>query len=352
MYRRRRRSREIDFSFDSFLDVVANVVGIIIRLILVVWVGARSYTALHPLVQPPAPPAATRSEQKDPQDPLQGELAERRRELAALQARLLEQLRQAQLVEQKAAAAAGELPGLVARRQQLDQERAALKTGPDSAAPGAALSAAELRERCGKLTGEIQALEKLPPLKQTLHYQTPVSRPVHSDELFFECRAGRVTFLDLAALLAEIHRDLDQKGKELRTRWELTDTAGPVGAFRLRYTLTREHGLLDNAPGSDAPNPDGAYRCSMNGWEIEPVADPRGEPEGNALTAGSEFRQIVDPLDPQQATVTFWVYPDSFALFRRLRDYLYQRDIVVAGRPLPDGAPILFGRHGTASRGQ
>ena len=40
MLRRRRRSREIPFSFDSFLDVVANVVGIIIRLILVVWVGA------------------------------------------------------------------------------------------------------------------------------------------------------------------------------------------------------------------------------------------------------------------------------------------------------------------------
>src|SRR4029450_7905133 len=40
-----RRPREIAFSLDSFLDVVANVIGIIIRLILVAWVGARSYTA-------------------------------------------------------------------------------------------------------------------------------------------------------------------------------------------------------------------------------------------------------------------------------------------------------------------
>ena len=58
MNRRRRRSREIDFSFDSFLDVVANVVGIIIRLILVVWVGARSYGSLHQPPDPPDPPAA------------------------------------------------------------------------------------------------------------------------------------------------------------------------------------------------------------------------------------------------------------------------------------------------------
>ena len=48
MFRRRRPEREIAFSFDSFLDVVANVVGIILRLILVAWVGARSYKAVVP----------------------------------------------------------------------------------------------------------------------------------------------------------------------------------------------------------------------------------------------------------------------------------------------------------------
>jgi len=43
MRRRRRPDKEIHFSFDSFLDVVANVVGIIIKLILVAWVGSRTY---------------------------------------------------------------------------------------------------------------------------------------------------------------------------------------------------------------------------------------------------------------------------------------------------------------------
>jgi hypothetical protein len=50
--------------------------------------------------------------------------------------------------------------------------------------------------------------------------------------------------------------------------------------------------------------------------------------------------------------VTFWVYPDSFGLFRQLRDYLYERDLVVAGRPLPPAMPIMISRHGTVSRGQ
>ena len=54
--RRRRRGAEQPFGFDSFLDVVANVVGIVIRLILVVWVGARSYTAWKDWVPPVGTP--------------------------------------------------------------------------------------------------------------------------------------------------------------------------------------------------------------------------------------------------------------------------------------------------------
>ena len=55
MYRRRRPPpATIAFSFDSFLDVVANVIGIIVRLILVAWVGARSYTAAMQWVEPGA----------------------------------------------------------------------------------------------------------------------------------------------------------------------------------------------------------------------------------------------------------------------------------------------------------
>src|SRR5437773_6379854 len=98
MLRRRRRSREIPFSFDSFLDVVANVVGIIIRLILVVWVGARSYTSIQILAKPKArmEPAAALTV---PEDPLERELARQRAELAELQARLLEQLRQVEQIK-------------------------------------------------------------------------------------------------------------------------------------------------------------------------------------------------------------------------------------------------------------
>src|SRR2546423_1895726 len=104
MIRRRRRQREIPFSFDSFLDVVANVVGIIIRLILVAWVGARPYSSGATLPRPThpwrGPPVEVRRaeigepEVREPEDPLRRELDQHRRDLAEAQARLLEQLRQ------------------------------------------------------------------------------------------------------------------------------------------------------------------------------------------------------------------------------------------------------------------
>src|SRR4051794_7171391 len=90
MYRRRRASREkILFSFDSFLDVVANVNGIIIRLILVAWVGARAYHATTTLpdetTAEPDAPIASAAPLPDPRaedEPLTPELARQRDRLA------------------------------------------------------------------------------------------------------------------------------------------------------------------------------------------------------------------------------------------------------------------------------
>src|SRR6202035_758944 len=106
MYRRRRHAREIQFSFDSFLDVVANVCGIIIRLILVTWVGARTYHAAlahNALVDAPQPAQTAAGPAADQQikieDPLEQELQRHRDELEKEQQRLLLQLRQYQQVQ-------------------------------------------------------------------------------------------------------------------------------------------------------------------------------------------------------------------------------------------------------------
>src|SRR5262245_23232726 len=116
MYRRRRPpAREPVFSFDSFLDVVANVSGIIIRLILVAWVGARAYGSLthvdigDPL--PAEPPSLTASDH-----PLHPQIAQTQLELAKARQHLLDQLKELQGIEQKKAQAGRAMTLLLADR--------------------------------------------------------------------------------------------------------------------------------------------------------------------------------------------------------------------------------------------
>jgi hypothetical protein len=215
-----------------------------------------------------------------------------------------------------------------------------------------ALSSEELRRRSQSVLEEIRALEAQAPPKNVLHYRTPISRPVHLEELFFECQQARVAFIDIASLLKEVHQRLPEKEQLLRATWEIHDVTSTIGAFRLHYSLERERGMLDFSTGGAKPLGEGGFRYALAGWQVEPVAPSRGEPAETALLDNSEFRQIVDGIDPSFTAVTFWVYPDSFALFRRLRDFLYQRDIVVAGRPLPVGTPVMSTPQGTVSRGQ
>jgi hypothetical protein len=354
MFRRRRRVREIPFSFDSFLDIVANVVGIIIRLILVVWVGARSYSSVQNVTATDTAASASAAN-VEISDPLQAEIARHRQELAAAQERLLAQLRQLDASEKQRLEAQGALTALTSRLRALEQdEKQLVQDAAEQQKTGqvVALTSAELRARSQKLAEAIHDLEKNPVPTKKLHYRTPVSRPVQSDELFFECRQGRVAFIDIAALLQDVRQHMEEKGKLLRDQWAVSDTTTIVGAFRLQYTIERERGLLDGTSDRVAPSAQAGFRYGVSEWRVEPMAAARGETADAALAVGSEFRQIVDPLDPQLTTVTFWVYPDSFDLYRRLQDYLYDRDIVVAGRPLPDGIPISSSRHGSVSRGQ
>jgi hypothetical protein len=355
MFRRRRRVREIPFSFDSFLDIVANVVGVIIRLILVVWVGARSYSSIQVAVTTPAPVKEVAGEEKLPPDPVEQDMARHRLELARAKEKLLDQLRRLEETDKIHSRTESELATLKARDASLEIEARnldALKGDKENEAKTVALTSAELTQRSQKLAEEIRKLEELPPPKKTLRYQTPISRPVQSEELLFECNQGRITFVDIAGLLKPVQETMQEKGQLLKDRWQIEDVTETVGAFRLRYSIERERELLDAVAGDAPPASNGSFRYGISAWQIEPIAMTRGETVAEALNENSEFRQIVDGIDPRQTTVTIWLYPDSFEVFRKLRDYLYQREIIVAGRPLPVGMPIASSRRGSVSRGQ
>lgn len=351
MFRRRRplKNESIQFSFDSFLDLVTNVVGIIIRLILVTWVGARSYHASMQFLELEPLPALEKPKVVD--DPLHARIEQTKSELDDAKTRLLAQLKELEEVEHKAQDANAQLASLVKERSDLENARMSLAA--TGAARGAQVQQAsftvdDVRKRSRKLLDEIKILEASEAKKKQLKYHAPLSKAVQIEEMFFECKNGRVTYIDLPAFMNEVKSSMDDISRELRTTFRVERTTSSVGAFKLRYAIERERSVTDvgSSPSS------GGFRYGLSEWIVEPLTPERGETAAQALKEKSEFRQLVDPLDPSLTAVTFWVYPESFELFRKLRDHLYDRGHDVAGRPLTPGASIAASRHGTASRGQ
>jgi hypothetical protein len=298
-------------------------------------------------VQAQAQPLAAPSAEDDP---LYGQLAQAKKDLDAVQAALLERMRQLRDLEGDVASKQQTLGQLTRQRQAATLEGQKLEQALSGKAPaGLPPDLDELRRRSQDLVKAIKDLEHAPLAKQVLRYPVPVSRTVEAEELFLECKAGRVTFIDLPAFTREMEARQEELDQVLKSQWQAEGTTAPVGAFRLHFVRER-FPAQGETPGG---KPRGQFfRSAYSGWELEPLEAKRGESAEQALQAGSTFRQLVDGLDPNQTVVTFWVYPDSFASYRQLRDYLQQREVEVAGRPLPMGQPIRASRYGSKSRGQ
>lgn len=359
MRKRRRPSKEIHFSFDSFLDVVANVVGIIIRLILVAWVGARTYQGIQiPNEIAPRPALSIPGQSHTPETigMAQANLDKLQKDRDSIQAS--NQLKTGLLAKEKTDL--GQVTQKTNDLQKgLEQIQNSLdltdQISRDLEIKGKAQKSNrdELLKRTTNLENAIKELKAKKGPATVIKYQTPISRALQAEEMIFECRNGKIMAVDIGAMMEEISDRMQELGEKLRTQWEVEETTRTHGPFKLRYTLERERTAIELANPNLPPNDRTNFRFALTGWVLEPLDQDRGETLDEALSPNSEFLKIVLGLDPSQTAVTFCVYPDSFPLYRRLRDLLHEKNIVVAGRPLVKEAPIAMStRKGTASRGQ
>jgi hypothetical protein len=127
----------------------------------------------------------------------------------------------------------------------------------------------------------------------------------------------------------------------------ISNKVGPVGAFSIAYELDRATpGSMDELLGRKGT------RFELRGWELIPESETRGETYEATRNPISEFSRAINRVSPARAAITLWVYPDSFTLFRRLRDDLVERGFSVAARPLPAGMTIRGSPMGTQSAAQ
>lgn len=349
-------SDEDAFASDSFLDVLANMVGILIILVVIAGVRVERGPEKPSAHKPPPPSAETEAspepeiaaapepEATNPPPELDRELRALKSETAALRTQRtasredFQKLRTEYDAAREAAAAAER--AAAEKQQELEARRA-----------GVARLQQSLGDRKQVLTALLAEFEETrnsrPPALQIKHRLAPISQEVQGEEIHFRLSGNRVSVIPLPQLVERVKFQLERQKEWLSRHARQEGMVGPVDGYTLRYVVERQQlsALEERKLGY------GAFRVGVSKWELVPDKDLPAETAEQALRRGSRFA-IALQAAPEGASLTYWVYPDSFGLFRTLQEAAHAEGFIVAGRPLPEGALIEGSPHGSRSAGQ
>jgi hypothetical protein len=318
---------------DSFLDIVASVVSIMI--IMVVLEGSRIKNAPVKVSIPANVPSAALGKELAEEQSLRQDVLKTDDEIRNLEQETVRRGVQRDILATAVSAAEQKIRQ---RRQKLD----AVKRADFDLARGISESRFQL-DQLGEQRKQAENATAAPIVVES--YPTPISRAVDGPEAHFVVANGRVTFIPIEPLLEQLQSQIKRQVYKLRDQPELSDTVGPVGGFRLRYTLERHDVPMDGRGHG------GSY-ARLEEWTLVPTSDDLGEPVRLALEENSEFRQELKKIMPSRTTITIWVYPDGFDAFRLVRRELYRLGYTIAARPLPPGVSISGSPEGSKSAAQ
>lgn len=403
---RRMQRPEQEFGSDSFLDVIANIVGILIILIVIVGMKvARQQTdiaavtemavpaaQLQPVAAEPAAEiaAAETAAQQEQQRQL---VAEREQQLQSLQeretqtrARLTamqqqraeqEQTRRSQLDDQQLTAL--QIASLQQQLQQAGRQQQAMETeksdlqqvttqlqaelqqvqqttaGVERAVALATSEEEQLNSALQQVALETQQLREVlhdleataEPANRLEHRLSPVSEKVEEGELHFRVADGRISYVPLEELLDRLKAQIQARRAAVTRFTHYEGSVGPVLGYRMSYTVERD----SMSPLEAMQYGGGTYRISVSKWTVVPDDSLESEAVAAAVRPGSRFRQLAETAAPGSA-ITFWIYPNSFTDFPALREVAHGLQLRVAARPLPDGTPIVGSPGGSRSAAQ
>lgn len=326
---------------DSFLDIVANLVGVLV--ILVVIVGANAGSQIKQLAFSQVDQGQIEELETSLKSSLNSATAllQNNRELENKinQERELADLRQ---MERQAL-----LIRIETARRELDSRKSKLSIEQQKAIDQASRvdalerQLAESRNMIKSLAGEASRHETIE------HFPTPIAKTVFSDELHFRLLEGRLVHVPMPELVDKMKNEWRENAKKLELSDETLETVGPIGDFRLQYHLQAEDVVTQTSVGAMTRR-----TPRFNRFVLIPTGDSIGQPLEQALMDGSNFRKIIDRTSPEKTTVSIWVYPDSFNEFNQLKRWLYQRGYMTACWPLSANSPISGGPSGYRSTAQ
>ena len=332
----KRRNEDAPIGEDAFMDTIANLVGILI--ILVVIVGSRSYATAKMVVeqelknkvdQLESPVAKTQRLDQDLQkqsDELHNydlEVAYRDSERMAIMDRVTIAER---LVEE-------ELQGIdQSLKERIETE----------------VEMSELQRQLADLLkqqGDVQSMEQNTAVLQ--HLPTPMAKTVFGRELHVMMRGSKAAVIPWDRLVESLKSEARRSAERNSQKDRFVNQLGPIDGFLMTYSLKTQSGIMSN--GSSARL---ARTIELEKFELEPTGDVVYESVAETLGTGGRLRLELASRAAQHTTVTVWVYPDSFTEFRTIKERLFAQGFLCAARPLPFNVRIGASPRGSASTAQ
>jgi hypothetical protein len=326
---------------DSFLDVVTNIVGILILLVMVVGIRTSQAVKRASTDQTMAASTLQNERQQDMNEAYQA-AATAERHVRDMIHRAVN-IREESLIREQERAL---LSRMVAEAEQDIAARRAKLNADDQRDFDMRRKRSEAQLMLDQLTREQVALVSQEiDIEEVQIQPTPLAREVTGDESHLLLADDHVAIVPFKKLMEQMREDAEKNLWRLRQEDSMERTVGPVGEFRVRYSIINSEVVARSPSGTMV----GGRFPVFEQCTFLPIGSPIGEPAEGALHRGSEFQQHLERLNPHRTTVTIWTYPGNYDRLRELKRSIRERGFQIAIRPLPPGVPIGASPSGTKS---
>ena len=342
------QSESEESSQDSFLDVVANVVGVLI--ILVMMVGLQASRALVVTEAKQAEPPEGNTNQEVAQLRQELELASRRAESARAATQNL--FKQAIALRLEAVAHDEQRVQLAMHRAIIEEDIESRREKLDAQQKDEFDVQRQLLQSQSQL--EVMTQEKLtlvstPTVVEVESVPTPLAKTVEGPAIHLRLRHGLISIVPFQQLKAEVEYQTEGIRRRLQNQNVVEDTFGPIDGYRLKLTLFRAR----RAGAISGPIAGQLERTSIEQLAaFLPNSERMGQNIEQALMPGAALHTLLQSHRRERTPVVVWLYTDSFEKFRLLKRSLWEMGLSVAIRPLQPGTQIMASSRGTKASAQ
>jgi len=265
-----------------------------------------------------------------------------RSEIGALQAEVAQLNEQTELLKSQTEGSQGEYSSLmeeVARAEALIERLGREKTDAEKEGIQKSAELTRLNEEMAQLEKQKKQLATSRP-KSTLleNVPTPLTKKIEGNEAVFVLLNGRISYVPIGEFSERV-RGIFRSLRDFNND-QIDETLGPVDGYRFHFQAS-----LHKVQTHDGTQ----MSIVFDGGEFLPAAPQMGEEIAAALTDQSAFRQKLGLFLQDSSTITLAVYPDSFEQLRDVKKYLLQNGYNIALRPMPAGKNIRISPNGTES---